>query len=42
MNHPNGWMPGWMDGGMWMWMWSGICIVVLALVAIGINVMSKK
>ena len=40
MNHPNGWMPGWMDGGMWMW--SGICIVVLALVAIGINVMSKK
>lgn len=40
MNHANGWMHGWIDGGMWMW--TGIGIVILALVAIGINMMSKK
>ncbi len=41
MNH--GWMDGthgWMDGGMWLWTVIGVLLVVLLVVAI--NKVSKK
>jgi uncharacterized membrane protein len=40
MNHTNGWMNGWMGGGMWFWTVIGVLVVVLLVVAI--NKLSKK
>jgi uncharacterized membrane protein len=40
MNHPDGWMNGWMGGGMWLWTVIGIAVVVLLIVVI--NKLSKK
>ena len=40
INHPDGWMNGWMGGGMWLWTVIGIAVIVL-LVAV-INKLSKK
>ena len=34
MNHTNGWMSGWMGGGMWIWTVLGIVVVVLLVVVI--------
>jgi uncharacterized membrane protein len=35
MNHSNGWMSGWMGGGMWVWTVLGVVVVVLLVVVIG-------
>jgi uncharacterized membrane protein len=35
MNHANGWMSGWMGGGMWIWTMLGVVVVVLLVVVIG-------
>jgi uncharacterized membrane protein len=40
MNHANGWMSGWMGGGMWLWTVIGVLVVVLLVVAI--DKLSKK
>jgi hypothetical protein len=40
MNHSNGWMNGYMGGGMWLWTVIGILVVVLLVVTI--SKMSKK
>jgi hypothetical protein len=41
MNHNNGWMDGsWAGGGMWLWTLIGILIVVLLVVLI--NKVSRK
>ena len=40
MNHTDGWMNGWMGGGMWIWTVIGILVVVLLVVAI--NKLSKN
>lgn len=34
MNHTDGWMSGWADGGMWIWAVAGVLVVVLLVVAI--------
>jgi hypothetical protein len=34
MNHTDGWMSGWMGGGMWLWGGIGVLVVVLLVVAI--------
>jgi len=34
MNHTNGWMSGWMGGGMWIWTVLGIVVVVLLVIVI--------
>jgi uncharacterized membrane protein len=34
MNHDNGWMSGWMGGGMWIWTVIGVLAMVLLFVAI--------
>ncbi len=39
MNHTNGWM-GWAGGGMWIWTVIGVLVVVLLVVVI--NKLSKK
>jgi len=40
MNQTDGWMGGWASGGMWIWAVIGVLLVVLLVVAI--NKMSKK
>jgi uncharacterized membrane protein len=40
MNHTDGWMSGWMGGGMWIWTVAGILVVALLIVMI--NKLSKK
>jgi hypothetical protein len=41
MNHRNGWMDGpWASGGMWLWTLIGVLIVVLLVVLI--NRVSRK
>jgi hypothetical protein len=40
MNNTDGWMNGWMGGGMWIWTVLGIAIVVLLAFVIG--KLSKK
>jgi uncharacterized membrane protein len=40
MNHTDGWMNGWMGGGMWIWTLLGVVVVVLLVVVIG--KLSKK
>ncbi len=40
MNSTDGWMGGWAGGGMWLWTLAGILVVVLLVVAI--NKLSKK
>jgi hypothetical protein len=40
MNHADGWMNGWMGGGLWIWTVLGIVIVVLLAFVIG--KLSKK
>ncbi len=39
MNH-DGWMGGWFGGGMWLW--TVIGVLVVALLFVMINKMSKK
>jgi len=34
MNHTDGWMSGWIDGGMWILTMIGVLVVVLLVVAI--------
>ena len=34
MNHNDGWMNGWLGGGMWIWPVIGVFVVVLLVVAI--------
>lgn len=34
MDHANGWMSGWTDGGMWIWPVVGVLVVVLLVVVI--------
>lgn len=40
MNYTDGWMSGWMGGGMWIWTVIGGLVVVLLVVVI--NKLSKK
>ncbi len=40
MNQTDGWMGGWAGGEMWVWTVVGILVVVLLVVAI--NKLSKK
>ncbi len=40
MDHTYGWMGGWADGGMWVWTVIGVLVVILLVVVI--NKMSKK
>ena len=40
MNHTDGWMNGWMGGGMWVWTVLGVGVVGLLVVVIG--KLSKK
>jgi len=40
MNHADGWMGGWAGGGMWLWTVIGVLVVVLLVVVI--NKLSKK
>ena len=40
MNHTDGWMSGWMGGGMWCWTLIGVAVVVLLVVVI--SKVSKK
>ena len=40
MNHADGWMSGSMGGGMWIWTVIGVLVVVLLVVVI--NKLSKK
>jgi uncharacterized membrane protein len=40
MNHTNGWMSGWMGGGMWIWTLIGALAVVLLVTVI--TRLSKK
>jgi uncharacterized membrane protein len=40
MNQTNGWMGGWVGGGMWIWTMIGAAVVVLLVVVIG--KLSKK
>ena len=40
MDHTDGWMSGWMGGGMWIWAVIGVPVVVLLVVVI--NKLSKK
>ena len=35
MNHSNGWMNGYMGGGMWLWAVIGVLVVILLVVLIG-------
>ena len=34
MNHTDGWMNGWVGGGMWLWSAIGVLVVVLLVVVI--------
>jgi uncharacterized membrane protein len=40
MNHADGWMNGWMGGGMWVWTVLGVVVVILLVVVI--SKLSKK
>lgn len=40
MNHNDGWMGGYMGGGMWLWTVIGVLVVVLLVVAI--NKLSQR
>ena len=40
MNHADGWMIGWMGGGMWVWTVLGVVVAILLVVVIG--KLSKK
>jgi len=40
MNQTDGWMSGWMGGGMWIWTVIGLLVVVLLIVVI--NNLTKK
>jgi uncharacterized membrane protein len=40
MNHSDGWMNGWMGGGMWIWAVAGVLVVVLLVLAI--NKLAQK
>ncbi len=40
MNHTDGWMSGWMGGGVWTWTVIGSVVVVLLVVVI--NKFSNK
>lgn len=41
MNHTDGWMNGWIGGGMWIWWVGGLLVVVLLAVAIT-RLLNKK
>jgi uncharacterized membrane protein len=41
MNYGDGWMNGWLGGGMWVWTVVGLVVLVL-LVVLVIKVSSKK
>jgi uncharacterized membrane protein len=34
MNHADGWMHGWMGGGMWLWTVIGVVVLILLIVVI--------
>jgi len=34
MSHADGWMNGWMGGGVWIWGVIGVLVIVLLVVAI--------
>ena len=34
MNHGDGWMGGWSNGGMWFWTVIGVVVVILLVVLI--------
>jgi hypothetical protein len=34
MNHSEGWMSGWENGGMWLWPVVGILVIILIVVVI--------
>ena len=40
MKHTDGWMNGWMSGGMWLWAVLGL--VIVALLVVVISKLSKK
>jgi len=40
MNHTDGWMSGWMGGGMWLW--TAITVLVVVLLFFAITRLSKK
>ena len=40
MNHTDGWMGGWDGGGMWIWALFGL--IVVGLLVVVINRLSKK
>jgi len=40
MNRTDGWMNGWSGGGMWLWTVLGL--VIVALLVVVINKLSKK
>ena len=40
MNHGDGWMGGWAGGGMWIW--TVISVLVVFLLVVVINKLSKK
>lgn len=40
MNHPDGWMGGWLGGGMWVWPVVAALVVVLLVVVV--NKLTKK
>ena len=40
MNHADGWMNGWMGGGIWVWTVLGVVVVILLVVVI--SKLSKK
>ena len=44
MNYSGGWMTGWSNGGMGgpMWLWTAIGIGVIVLLAVVINIQTRK
>jgi hypothetical protein len=40
MNNAIGWMNGWIGGGMWIWAVFGVLVMILLV--IGINRLSKR
>lgn len=40
MSHTDGWMSGWMGGGVWLWTVIGVLLIVQLVVMI--NKISKK
>lgn len=40
MNHSDGGMCGWIDGGMWMW--TAIVVLAVVLIVVVVNYRAKK